>query len=109
MLQENNEGATKMEVDEVPPAAVSSDSAAFVSSSGGGSEVTGVPKDVTDPVADCDPEFLVSVLRYLPGVDTQNEEVRKAIESLTTKSGKNEDKKKDDDRSDEGASGDPAK
>ncbi len=33
--------------------------------------------------ADYDPAFLQTVLRNLPGVDPQNEEVLKAIESLT--------------------------
>lgn len=58
------------------------------------SSMSGEPR-----AADYDPAFLQTVLRNLPGVDPQNEEVLKAIESLAgTKQGEESDKeeKKDD-------------
>lgn len=52
-----------------------------------------------------DPDFLESVLKGLPGVDTENEEVRKAINALTkTPSKKESDDKRDEPNDDEGNS-----
>lgn len=63
-----------MEVDEVLPASTSTGQDASSASSKTKGDFAGV---------ECDPEFLQSVLQYLPGVDPQSEEVRLAIESLT--------------------------
>ncbi|EUB56439.1 26S proteasome non-ATPase regulatory subunit 4 [Echinococcus granulosus] len=84
---DNGNNNAKMDVDEAPasagvPAASTSEAASHGHHqlSGGGERA----KAKDEAVMDCDPEFLQSVLQYLPGVDPQNEEVRRAIESLTT-------------------------
>lgn len=78
-----------MEVDDVPPASISTQQ-----------EQSDKPSAV-----ECDPEFLQSVLQYLPGVDPQSEEVRQAIESLTSSSGSKDkqgrEKKMDEDEGDQ--------
>ncbi|KAM7537690.1 hypothetical protein Aperf_G00000064127 [Anoplocephala perfoliata] len=84
----NASGVQSMEVDEVSPASTSAGQDASVAGSKAKGDVAGV---------ECDPEFLQSVLQYLPGVDPQSEEVRLAIESLTggsTSKEKNADEKK---------------
>nr|CUU97357.1 hypothetical transcript [Hymenolepis microstoma] len=87
--KKDNIGVQSMEVDDVPPAS------------------TSVKQEQTtkSPAVECDPEFLQSVLQYLPGVDPQSEEVRQAIESLTSGSGskdkqEGESKMDDDDERD---------
>ncbi|VDD75366.1 unnamed protein product [Mesocestoides corti] len=50
-----------------------------------------------DGVAEYDSEFFQSVLQHLPGVDPQNEEVRKAIESLTSTKPEQDPSKKTED------------
>lgn len=86
--KKDNVGVQSMEVDEIPPAS------------------TSVQQDQTakSSAVECDPEFLQSVLQYLPGVDPQSEEVRQAIESLTSGSGSKEkqegESKMDDDERD---------
>lgn len=55
-----------------------------------------------------DADFLESVLQNLPGVDAQNEEVRKAIDVFThskPKENKDKDKRKDDDGADKSGTG----
>ncbi|VDO03289.1 unnamed protein product [Rodentolepis nana] len=88
LQQKDNGGVQSMEVDDVPPASTSV-------------QHEQTPKSSS---VECDPEFLQSVLQYLPGVDPQNEEVRQAIESLTSGSGskdkQEEEKKMDDDEID---------
>ncbi|CAH8290544.1 unnamed protein product, partial [Schistosoma turkestanicum] len=48
-----------------------------------------------------DAEFLESVLQSLPGVDTQNEDVRKAINALTKSQSQGNSSKDDDDKKDD--------
>ena len=89
-----------MEVDDVSPASTSTEVAPGSSNAAD-----------NNPVAGCDPRFIESVLQYLPGVDTQSDEVRQAIESLAGGPLKSPEKKdpQQDDKGGEGASGDPPK
>lgn len=76
-----------MDVDEAPSTVGTSVATTSEAACHGHHQLSGEgegAKAKDDAVVECDPEFLQSVLQYLPGVDPQNEEMRKAIESLTT-------------------------
>ncbi|VDK37363.1 unnamed protein product [Taenia asiatica] len=88
---ENNDDSgnnnAKMDVDEVPSTVGTSTATTSEAASHSHHQMSGEgegAKANDNAVVECDPEFLQSVLQYLPGVDPQNEEMRKAIESLTT-------------------------